>query len=62
LPEDPVPTKERAEITAIILALNMVMDLLPEICGSPDIQLTIHSDSKYAATCVPSWINTLRGN
>ena len=49
-------TNQRAEILAIILALEWVMDIYEDLNNSPRIKITIHSDSKYAVNCMRTWI------
>lgn len=49
-------TNQRAEITAIILALEMALEKYDELLSSPQLKLTIFSDSKYAVGCMNEWI------
>jgi ribonuclease HI len=49
-------TNQRAEISAIILALEWAMDDYENLNNSPRIHVTIHSDSKYAVNCMNQWI------
>ena len=49
-------TNQRAEILAIILALEWAMDDYENLNNSPRIEVTIHSDSKYAVNCMNQWL------
>ena len=49
-------TNQRAEILAIILALEWAMEFYENSNTSPRIDVTIHSDSKYAVNCMNQWI------
>ena len=44
----PTPTSQRAEITAIIQALEIALQEYRQLDGNPNLRLTIHTDSKYA--------------
>ena len=52
----PPPTSQRAEITAIILALETALEDYEELDSNPRLRLTIHTDSKYAHGCMTDWI------
>jgi ribonuclease HI len=56
LPYYPPPTNQRAEITAIILALNLALDKHEELDYHPKVDVTIYSDSKYAVNCMTDWV------
>ncbi|KAJ5378518.1 ribonuclease H-like domain-containing protein [Penicillium cosmopolitanum] len=56
LPSDPTPTNQRAEITAIIVALEQALKKYEELDGRPYLQVKIYSDSKYAVNCMTKWI------
>jgi len=49
-------TNQQAEITAIILGLEMALQKYRELDSYPQIQVTIYSDSKYAVDCMNVWI------
>ena len=49
-------TSQRAEILAIILALEWAMDDYENLNNSPYLDVTIHSDSKYAVNCMNQWL------
>ena len=49
-------TSQRAEILAIILALEWAMEGYENSNNSPRIAVTIHSDSKYAVNCMNKWL------
>ncbi len=53
---DPTPTSQRAEIAAIILALEVALHEYEELDSNPSLRLTIHTDSKYAHGCITAWI------
>jgi ribonuclease HI len=55
-------TNQRAEITAIILGLKMALDKYEELDSSPSLDVTIHSDSRYAVNCMNTWIYKWSGN
>jgi ribonuclease HI len=56
LPRYPTPTNQRAEITAIIMALNFALERVQEMDLSTSLDLRIYSDSKYAVGCMNEWI------
>ncbi|KAI0444635.1 ribonuclease H-like domain-containing protein [Xylaria telfairii] len=56
LPRYPTPTNQRAEITAIILALQWALERFEELDLSPRLDVRIHSDSKYAIGCMTTWV------
>ncbi|KAI1169543.1 ribonuclease H-like domain-containing protein [Nemania sp. FL0916] len=62
LPRHPVPTNQRAEITAIILALEWALERYDELHSMPDMDIRIFSDSKYAVDCMNTWIYKWVGN
>jgi ribonuclease HI len=53
---DSYATNQRAEILAIILALEWVMEDYENLNNSPRIEVTIHSDSRYAVNCMNEWL------
>lgn len=53
---EPRPTNQRAEITAIIMALKWALAKYEELDSNPDLDVTIYSDSKYAVECMSNWI------
>ena len=56
LPESPTPTNQRAEITAIILALQQALKRYKSLDSDPYLDVTIYSDSRYAVNCMNEWI------
>ena len=56
LPRRPPPTNQRAEITAIILALELALEKLDELCTNPMLDVKIYSDSRYAIGCMTEWV------
>jgi ribonuclease HI len=57
LPEYPNPTNQRAELTAIIIALKQALQKYDGRNTHPNLDLTVLSDSKYAIGCMNSWIH-----
>lgn len=51
-----LPTNQRAEISAIILALEMALEEYHALRNRPLLEVTIESDSKYAIGCMTEWI------
>jgi ribonuclease HI len=56
LPTYPPPTNQRAEITAIILALEQALEKFEELDTNPYLDVKIYSDSRYAIGCMTKWI------
>ncbi|KAJ7136113.1 ribonuclease H1 [Mycena epipterygia] len=56
LPTYPPPTNQRAELTAIIMALEIARYRRDALRDDPYFILTIHTDSKYAIGCLRDWI------
>ena len=56
------PTSQRAEITAIIMALEWALERFGELDGYPRLRVTINSDSRYAVECMTNWIYTWTQN
>ncbi|MCJ1460260.1 hypothetical protein MMC28_010639 [Mycoblastus sanguinarius] len=50
------PTSQRAEIEAIILALERALEKIDELHSNPHMEVTIFTDSKYAHGCMTDWI------
>ncbi|KAJ7336426.1 ribonuclease H1 [Mycena albidolilacea] len=61
LPTYPPPTNQRAELTAIILALETVDRKQILVCTGNQFPLfflvTIHSDSEYSVRCLNEWVH-----
>ncbi|KAK8038937.1 ribonuclease H1 [Apiospora rasikravindrae] len=58
----PKPTNQRAELTAIILALEWALERYAQLRGYPKARIRIYSDSDYAINCLTTWIWTWRRN
>ncbi|ETS75619.1 hypothetical protein PFICI_12563 [Pestalotiopsis fici W106-1] len=58
LPDYPTPTNQRAELTAIIMALEWALDRYQELNTSPHCFIDIYSDSRYAVDCMNIWTCT----
>ena len=56
IPPDENPTNQRAEITAIILALQQALAKYDRLDNAPYLEVTIYTDSKYAQGCMSTWI------
>ncbi|KAI1849682.1 hypothetical protein JX266_004631 [Neoarthrinium moseri] len=50
------PTNQKAEIEAIILALEWATQRYEELDSSPNLLVKINSDSRYAVNCMNEWI------
>lgn len=55
LPNSPAPTNQRAELTAIILALEVGWGRYTSLDSNPYMEVTIYTDSKYALGCMTEW-------
>ena len=57
--DDPRPTSQRAEIMALILALEQALKHYETLAGYPEFELVIHSDSQFVVNCmdlyIPRW-------
>ncbi|KAI1103742.1 ribonuclease H-like domain-containing protein [Jackrogersella minutella] len=49
-------TSQRAEILAMIIALEWAIEKHDSFHGNPDMAVTIRSDSRYAVGCMSDWI------
>lgn len=49
-------TNQRAEISAIIFALKRALERYRGLDTSPWLNVTIHTDARYAASCMNEWI------
>jgi len=56
LPRQPPPTNQRAEIAAVILALEQALEKFEELDTNPYLDIKIYSDSKYVIGCMTNWI------
>ncbi len=52
---DPQPTNQRAELEAIILALEQGWEKYQRLVKDPYMAVTIFTDSKYALGCMTQW-------
>lgn len=59
---NPAPTSQRAELTAMMIALRTTLSRRNELPGSPFINVKVYADSTYAIGCMSQWINTWRRN
>lgn len=56
MPQNPDPTSQRAELTAIIRGLEMAVNRYLALQYRPYINVKIHSNSIYAVHCMSLWI------
>lgn len=56
LPEYPPPTNQRAEISAIIIALQQALAKHRTLDTYPRLDVKILSDSDYAVKCMNDWV------
>jgi ribonuclease HI len=56
LPNYPRATNQRAEISAIILALELALEKYNSLSNNVYMDVTIMSDSRYAVECMNTWI------
>ncbi|KAH8806024.1 ribonuclease H1 [Xylogone sp. PMI_703] len=56
LPSYPRPTNQRAEISAIVLALEQALDICYNLNSNQYLDVKIYSDSKYAVNCMNEWV------
>ena len=62
LPDYPDATNQRAELTALILALELGLQKYRGLRSYPFIDVTIYSDSRYAVNCMTEWKAKWLGN
>lgn len=62
LPNDPRPSNQRAEITAIIYALEKALSIRSTLQNGPWLDVKIYSDSQYAVSCMNEWVYKWRMN
>jgi ribonuclease HI len=56
LPNHPRATNQRAEISAIILALELALEKYDSLSNTVYMDITIMSDSRHAVECMNTWI------
>ncbi|KAI1769879.1 ribonuclease H-like domain-containing protein [Hypoxylon cercidicola] len=54
--DDHRPTSQRAEILAMIIALEWALEKYGDLNGTPRLNVKIYSDSRYAVGCMDEWI------
>jgi ribonuclease HI len=59
---DTAPTSQRAEISAIILALELALEKYSQLFTNPFFDVKIYSDSQYAVNCMSEWIHKWSNN
>ena len=59
---DPTPTSQRAELEAIIFALELVLEKADELDTSPYVKVLIETDSKYVHGVMTDWSFKWRDN
>ena len=60
--ESPVPTSQRAELHAIILALEHAIEFREDSHNDPYLHVTIYTDSRYAHDCMTKWYQQWQDN
>lgn len=55
LPTYPRPTSQRAELAAIVLALEKALEKQRQLDRAPFMKVAIRTDSKYAHGCMTDW-------
>lgn len=58
----PLPTNQRAELSAIVLALEEAINQRGQLDTYPYMYVTIHTDSKYAHGCMTDWYRKWQRN
>lgn len=58
----PVPTNQRAELRAIIIALKHAIKEREYLDSNPYMDVTIHTDSKYVHGCMTDWYRKWQSN
>ena len=56
------PTSQRAELTAIIFALEKALEIVEDLDNAPFVRANIDTDSKYAHGCMTDWSFKWRNN
>ncbi|KAL4880659.1 ribonuclease H-like protein [Aspergillus karnatakaensis] len=59
---NPPPTSQRAELSAIILALEKAIEKPNHLRNNPRLDVTIFTDSRYALGCMTVWSERWREN
>ncbi|KAI8935308.1 hypothetical protein NX059_007894 [Plenodomus lindquistii] len=62
LPSDPTPTNQRAELNAIVLALEVALMRDKELDIHATLDVRIETDSKYAVGCMTTWMPKWESN
>lgn len=65
LPRTPTPTNQRAELLAMILALEWALEKIQQEWNSPrraSFNFRIRGDSTYARDCLTVWLPAWQGN
>lgn len=58
----PEPTSQRAELCAIIIALEHAVEKQQDLDNNPYMDVTIHTDSRYAHGCMTQWYRKWQDN
>ena len=62
LPTQPRPTSQRAELRAVIMALELALKRYQRLSRNPKMNMRIFSDSKYAVNSMNEWQFKWRDN
>lgn len=55
LPPSPPPSQQRAEITSVVLALELALQRYQDLHSNPDIRVAIYTASRYVIGCLTNW-------
>ncbi|KAL9630245.1 MAG: hypothetical protein Q9164_006521 [Protoblastenia rupestris] len=59
---EPHPTSQRAELAAVVLALQTAINKRDELDDNPRLSVNIHTDSRYAHSCMTEWYDKWENN
>ena len=62
LPTPPTATSQRAELNALVLALEAAVERKQKLRRNPYFQLYIKTDSRYVEGCMNQWRETWESN
>lgn len=57
LPRHPTPTNQRAELLAVVLALEWALERNETLHLATYLQVTVQTDSRYAHGCMTEWVD-----
>ena len=62
LPSYPTPTNQRAELTALVMALEWALERYHKLDSDPRLRVAVRSDSTYVVGCMNEWSYKWRCN